>query len=259
MRYLVYLNLDVAAGAVVMAAYFCKLGGSCLPVAAAVALFCAIWATYTTDRLLDNQAAHAPPTQRHRFHRQHRHLLKYFIVAATAIGALCTAWLPAQQLVAGAALAAISVLYLLLVQWLPAFASAKELAVAAIYTAGVSLPVWSGQLLNKPVAFALVATFSCALLNLLLLSKVDAETEKQAGSLVQRLAPSKYSQLWWALFFFGAVATTMGTIVQGQLLVFAPMLLLLAYLWPHPQHLISHRHLADAVFLVPAILLPFQP
>lgn len=172
-------------------------------------LFACLWLVYTADRWLDARKTteFRPTSYRHRFAVRHqRGLLWVWAVVLLSSLALATRSLLPQEwrsclLVLGVVLG-----YTVLVQrsqlgthWFVR-SGAKQLAVAAIFTTGITLFIWPatlpGLLLSPGLAF-----FGVALLNLLVIT----EKESQQAPLRGRTAPPRVRR-WLA----GVVAAAFG-------------------------------------------------
>jgi hypothetical protein len=182
------LSLDAPMVAIAWALVFAKSASVELPGAEMAALGLVVWLIYTVDRLLDGQAARpesvatatlpdrdgafGPPLrQRHVFHRIHARS----VARATAVVAAFTATLVLTRIgdVVLRLAVPVGLILVLYMAWvhlgrgrvmarLP-----KEVAVGAVFAAGVALPTWSRidvrrwEFFPLAVLFAAVCTLNC--------------------------------------------------------------------------------------------------
>ena len=264
------LSLDVVLGAGVSTVFVAKFLVAPIPYSSLLALCVCVWLIYTADHLLDAYAlgrsvAH---TARHRYHqtRFKTIALAWGAVALLGIGILF--YLPGKLILYGSALAALVLLYAVLLKyttlrtWFP-----KEFATALFYTTGVFLPAitthgaplpWSASVLFFQYLFL-------ALANLLLFSWYEADIDRQDGhpSFVLSAGQPLTRVLIYgclaavgvsSVVLLGAVATTQVTaVMQGTLLIMTLILLALT-LWPayFRQHE-RYRLLGDGIFVLPLV------
>jgi hypothetical protein len=175
------LSMDAPMVAVAWALVFAKSAGVALPAAEVATLGLAVWLIYTVDRLLDGRtvstavtkdksgAFGSPLRQRHFFHRV---FARAIAIVAAGVAALTVAIvltrIGGEVLKLALPVGMILVLYMAWVHLgrgrilsrLP-----KEVAVGAIFAAGVALPVWSRLGARRWEFFLLAALFAavCAL------------------------------------------------------------------------------------------------
>ncbi len=264
------LSLDVVLGAGVSTVFVAKFLVAPIPYVSLLALCACVWLIYTADHLMDayqlgRSVAH---TVRHRYHqtRFKTIALAWGLVALLGVGILF--YLPSKLILYGSLLAALVLLYALLLKytalrtWFP-----KEIATALFYTTGVFLPAmasygaplpWSASVLFFQYSFL-------ALANLLLFSWFEADTDRQDGHPSFALSagrPLVRSLIYVCLIavgisslaFLGVVATSELTVaVQGTVLVMALVLLTLT-LWPsYFRAQERYRLLGDGIFVLPII------
>ncbi len=241
-----------------------------IPYSSLLALCVCVWLIYTADHLLDAYALgrNVAHTARHRYHqtRFKTIALAWGVVALLGIGILF--YLPGKLILYGSLLAALVLLYALLLKyttlrtWFP-----KEFATAFFYTTGVFLPAittygaplpWNASVLFFQYLFL-------ALANLLLFSWFEADIDRQDGHpsfalsvgrpLVRLLIYGCLAAIGASSVAFLSLVATSGVTVaaQGTLLVMTLILLALT-LWPayFRQHE-RYRLLGDGIFVLPII------
>lgn len=175
------LSIDVACGAACNSYFFAKAFNVPVSWLALLVLSLSVWILYTTDHLLDAwKMGENANTDRHLFHVRHFRVLST-ITCALIIADLILVWLlPGTMIRAGVILGLVAGVYFLLIQrihW------AKEFFAAALYTAGILVPVladWSIPLQNSlPLIFQF---YLAALLNLILFSWFDYDRDIRQGS-----------------------------------------------------------------------------
>jgi hypothetical protein len=171
------LSLDAPMVAIAWALVFAKSAGVALPGAEIASLGLVVWLIYTADRLLDGRpsaredagAFGSPLQQRHFFHRIHARGIACVAAGVAVFTAiLIPTQIDAQVLKLAVPVGLILVLYMAWVHLgrgrvlarLP-----KEVAVGAIFAAGVASPAWSRLGARRWEFFVLVALFAavCAL------------------------------------------------------------------------------------------------
>lgn len=174
------LSLDVAGGAIVCALFFSKLLSVTPYIQGMIALGLTVWVIYTADRLLDVRSlTNAAASERHKFHQQYQKPLWIVSITIGLIVVGLVFFLRPPVLLGGIYLSIVVAFYLLLQKYL----KGKEVFVAMLYTAGVMLPSWSVTSVNISMAHYLlvVQLFSVALINLLLFSWFEYESDLQDG------------------------------------------------------------------------------
>ncbi|MBL7861137.1 MAG: hypothetical protein JNJ65_08240 [Cyclobacteriaceae bacterium] len=253
------LSLDVAGGAVVVALYFSKVLQVEPRFQGILALGLAVWIIYTVDRLLDVRRMEMPAsTKRHRFHQQHHRTLWIITLLATGIVLSLIFFLRPPVLLYGFVLGTLVGIYLLIQNRLPW----KEIMVALLYTAGVLFPSSTVQVVTLSVdqVFAIFFTFLIALINLLLFSWFELESDQQDRrlSFVTRWGKRKAERILFTLF----LAT--GTMATGMFIVFRspmwiPLMIMIAILFIifyYPDYFRGddrYRLWGDSVFLLPML------
>lgn len=253
------VSLDVAGGAVVVALFLSKILQVEPRVQGMLTLGLAVWIIYTIDRLLDVKGMATPAsTKRHRFHQQHHRTLWIITLLATGILLSLIFFLRPPVLVYGFVLGTLVGIYLLIQNRLPW----KEMMVAVLYTAGVLFPSSSVQVetLSVDQVFAIFFTFLIALINLLLFSWFELESDQQdrRWSFVTRWGKRKTEKILFTLF------VTTGTLATGMFIAFlspmwVPLIIMVAILFIlfyYPDYFKGddrYRLWGDSVFLLPIL------
>lgn len=150
------LSLDAPLVAVAWQRYFTHVSWG-----ASVALFCAVWVVYITDRLLDaRRSPTVVSTFRHAFYKEHGFAAGLMLAFAGATGAVAAElWVPESTLVAGLGIALLAGAYLwLLPERLAVF---KHFVAAPIFALGVFV--------MHPPSVLQFAAFACLCLGNMLL------------------------------------------------------------------------------------------
>jgi hypothetical protein len=182
------LSLDAPMVAVAWALVFAKSASVELPGAEMAALGLVVWLIYTVDRLLDGQAAPAeslvtttlpdrdgafgpPLRQRHVFHRIHARSIAWVATGVAAFtGILIASQIGEIVLQLAMPVGLVLVLYMAWVHLGRGQVMArlpKEVAVGAVFAAGVALPAWSRLATRRweffllGILFAAVCTLNC--------------------------------------------------------------------------------------------------
>lgn len=182
--YFQILSLDVVTGAIASGGMAARILDVEMPAVWWWALPISVWVIYTLDHLLDayrlKEHAH---TQRHLFHYRH-----FTIISAiwSVLFLVCILWIPFQLpekiLWLGLGLGMFVLFHLGMVQWVGGKISwllQKELGVGLIYALGV----WGGPLVmagattDKIAVILFIQFFLIALINLMLFSLFDLETD----------------------------------------------------------------------------------
>ncbi|MBL7872811.1 MAG: hypothetical protein JNM78_14435 [Cyclobacteriaceae bacterium] len=252
------LSLDVAAGAVICALYFSKLLSVPPKIQGMLALGFVVWVIYTVDRLLDVRAMSNPAaSERHQFHQRYQKLLwtLSFLAALAAISIV--PFLRTPVLIGGIFISLLAGLYLLVQKQL----KAKEVFVAAIYTSGVLLTSFSVTSEVSYIECLLITQlFIVALINLLLFSWFEYDTDKQDGHSSFAIQVGKKTT-GKCLFGLGTINFLITLWIGTQTSWQAPFLFLLMTVvlififFFHTFFLVNARYrlVGDAVFFMPAI------
>lgn len=252
--------MDVVLGAIFFLAYLEKHYQTDLSWNVYLALATAIWLIYTTDHLLDARSLNAPTSDRHLFHKTYYNQLVFVAGLILCLGLVNVYFLEIEVIRNGAILSAVSVAYLVLV-YLIRKLWVKELVVALVYALGVFLGPWSMIAdLGYTDVLLLMQLVGIALLNLLIFSFYDRDTDRQDGfnSIVLRLGTntSKYVIIVLGLCL-GLSCFTLG-INQGvqKLYLLMVCVLMVVYLLPGFFSKSSfYRTVGDGVFYLPGLFL----
>ena len=140
------LSLDAPVVALVWQDFIARTYGIPLRLPARLVLGLTVWAIYLGDRLLDVRGpATGAEAARHRFSREHGRIAMSLLVCALAgdIAVTVAALRPAVLQAGLFALVAVAG-YLIVVPWSGVRRIPKELAVAALFTAGTFVTAWAG-------------------------------------------------------------------------------------------------------------------
>ena len=264
------LSLDVVLGAGVSTVFVAKFLVAPISYASLLALCVCVWLIYTADHLLDAYALgrNVAHTARHRYHqtRFKTIALAWGTVALFGIGILF--YLPGKLLLYGSMLAALVLLYAVLIKyttlrtWFP-----KEFATALFYTTGVFLPALTTYSAPLPWSASVLffQYFFLALANLLLFSWFEADTDRQDGHpsfalsvgrpLVRLLIYGCLAAVGISSVVFLSVVATLEVTVAAQGTVLVMTLVLLALtLWPaYFRRHERYRLLGDGIFVLPIV------
>jgi hypothetical protein len=165
------LSLDAPTVATLWTWFVARCTRTALAPAVLVAMFLAVWLLYATDRLLDTRRAARPTREsleaRHLFHQLHRraYTRAVLLVSVTLVPLIIA--LPRLELFRYLGLAALLVLWFVLIHTLSKTrpqALPKELALGPFFAAAVFIPSWSTlslPLLFAGIFFALLCTQNC--------------------------------------------------------------------------------------------------
>lgn len=259
-------SLEVALGAVAMSLALSRALEVKVPPVVYVSLFCAVWFIYLLDRLFDAKKIAQPAANpRHRFYQRFHAELTTLLIASGLAGLVTLPLLPVSVLTTGAILMGLCMLYLLWV-YLSGKPFPKELVVAMLYAAGVSLGPLSvswhemipgGLLLVLPV-------FCLALINLLLFSKADekydlADGQLSSVSVLSELQLNRVLLLLFSLLIAALFLVYRFCEAPDARLYFLLMLVMATVLWllhirrasfADPQWF---RWIGDGIFLLPLL------
>lgn len=178
-QFLNILSLDVAAGAVICAAFFARIFEVTILFYGLLSLGLTVWIIYTADHLLDAyKTQKIASTNRHRFHQKYfKILLIIVLVAALADGAQLF-YIRRSVFIGGLLLACIVVIYFIVQRRLKFL---KEIFGAVLYTGGVLLiPVsLKDEALTVPQVIFIGQLFLTAITNLFLFSWFDQAPDER--------------------------------------------------------------------------------
>ena len=199
-RWFTWLSGDVVIGAIAGMLFFSKVLRTEIAWEVYGLLGMAVWCIYTADHLLDSRKISLdPPLDRHQVHRVYGKSLRYML---GGIGTLGLIWAVSifgwkvELLIGGVLGIGILGLMLLIRMLGKKLIWLKELSTAVFYVIGISWYSWfqmeAIDFRWEPVSITLIYIL-LAYLNLLMLSSLDADKDKQAGfeSLATVLTPLK--------------------------------------------------------------------
>ncbi len=180
------LSLDISISVLGSAALAQRVFEAQMSFAWWIVLPLSVWSIYTADHLLDaRKSGGASNNARHEFHYRHFKVLAWLtILCAAAATGLAFVFLRDLIFSAGALVAALSLMHLVLAFW-GKVRFGKELSVGLIYTCGVWFAPWlnsraeAGSLEYVIVTLFLVAAW----LNLFMNSVVEFRADKKDGLL----------------------------------------------------------------------------
>lgn len=172
------LSADVAVGAVISALFFARLFAVNILPYGLCALGLTVWIIYTADHLNDAKSIRGvASSERHQFHQRHFKLIFVCMLLAIVADAVLIFFIRRAVLSWGIVLALVVFIYLIKQHQLKAF---KEFFVAFLYTCGILVPSLSLTTLplDKYHLIPISQFFIIALINLLVFSSFDKETDK---------------------------------------------------------------------------------
>jgi hypothetical protein len=210
------LSLDAPMVAGAWGWLFARASGVSLSVSVTGVLMLAVWTIYTWDRLLDdwNVAEDKTSPARHEFCRRHRVALVALAATASAVIVYVAKYrLLAGEVRAGMWLGALVVCYMAGIHAGRRTAGApvpKELAVGAIFAAGVALPCWSrGAGTSWAILLSWVLFAALCSLNCLLIETWESRGRDAAGGTGQALfvwVERRSQAVAWCLALVGCAA-----------------------------------------------------
>lgn len=265
-KYISYLSIDVAIGAIISSAFIGSLLKVEVPILVYVTLGLVVWSIYTFDHLIDAKKSRARSRlPRHHFHLTHFKQLAVLLLVALSAVLICIFYLPPKVILIGSALGLIVVLYFLsinLLHWRNIYH--KELTVAFVYYSGVLVgPLSSLNFRIDPSNwFYLFGYFILILLNLLIFSKYDQKADRSNDfpSLFRVIKKPFTSNLIYLLMllFSAGLVFELSKSVSTTSIVLLSMFSILCFI-----HFYSHtnicrayyRYLGDGIFILPVIYL----
>lgn len=267
LRYIRFLSLDIAFGAVVLSIVIAKFIGIEMPLSISLCLGIAIWIIYTLDHLIDAFKSDKPPTiERHLFHRQHFRLLIGALILSLVAGAYIVLSLPVITFMYGITLTMLVLVYFGIIYVFKQF-YLKEVFVAAVYALGVFVgPVSlnNGQILPT-IAMLFLQTFLLALINLILFSSFEYDQDKKDknSSIVLKLGQERISQLLKILFSVLLIIQLYSIVDFGfeiKMMVFNLLFISMTFvLWilqKWPSFFTAnerYRTIGDGIFFIPGL------
>ncbi len=264
------LSLDVVLGAVICHLIFWKLPSGNVEINwfSVVVLSLVVWSIYVADRLFDNQKDYQQATERHVFHAENKVILTRLVVGCVVIAGVLVFFLPTSIIQFGILVASLTAIYL----WLTSkssqksfFQLLKEPITALVYTAAVfGVAVVDKKEVGITTCgigfFFLLISFQ----NLLLFSLFEYKNSAEAYSLASHWGMDFSEKMIQNIFLGIAV---LGIVLQffaenrfEKRMIFIEILMA-AVLWQISQYSEvfeqknRYRWVADAVFLLPVVLL----
>jgi hypothetical protein len=269
-KYIRLLSLDVATGACICAGFFARYTGLQISLSLYLALFMTVFLIYTVDHLLDAfSVGKNANIERHLWHHENAHSLWPLCVVISGSLAILTFSLPAEIIKYGMHLAGLVIIYFVISQTkkikkiIP-----KEAIIAALYSAGVFLPIYALQTYFSIELMCLAFLFFLlSYANLIIISLIEFESDKSQNmvSIATQFGKKTTSLIIHAVFLGMLVVLTVSVILfqnVGNFIDYAEVLLLMGALmylvyWKR-QYLIPeelYRVLGDTVFLLPAFFM----
>lgn len=257
------LSLDVTTGAVVSSLFICKCFGVEATFEMMLGLAIAIWLIYTIDHLRDaskNQGEMINP--RHLFHQKYMNPIVGTATVVFVTGAVNALQLPANTILAGLILGALTGLYFIYLHFSREHRF-KELFAAVIYTGGIfAAPLSLINTWNWSYLMIFISFFLLVAANLVLFPLYEAEMDSRQGlksialnrgkrntvRLVAMLLCLNLASLLLLIFVFTVPANAPFVFVAMNGIL---LLLLIKMDWFEPHQL--YRWLGDGIFLIPAL------
>jgi L-asparagine transporter-like permease len=251
------LSIDVSLGAISGALLFASLCQVSVNLAALIALSFTVWIIYTTDHLLDVRHLKAKAAaDRHRFHQRYFKLLAYCVLLFTLADLMMIFFMPLKTIWYGAALAFVVSVYILLRNKLSA---AKEFCVAALYVAGIIIPVISIADFSFNEWLTALSYFLIAFINLALFSYMETESDfkDHHNSVSTKLGKQNTARVLALSFIFAVIAECFlyqktGDLLLLSIMAFMTLILFIIFAYQNSFRLNNwYRIAGDAVFLLP--------
>ncbi len=266
------LSLDVVLGSMGGMLFFSDLLEVKVSASVYFLLGMAVWSIYTLDHLLDARSTLGKPqTRRHQIHQKYFWILLPFVVSSILIGSVLV--LSASELkflqIPGIVLGTGTVVWMGILKLTgPKVSWLKEISTALIYVAGISLAPFANtdfELVDKNFFLFVCIYFLTALVNLLMLSYLDAvEDQKDGfGSVLVLISKNRLKKLIVTIGMFGIVllvilviflpsfyhihSVILGLIIGYHLILF----------FSQNQNKDQVRIKSEALFLLPFLLLLF--
>ena len=253
-----HTNLDICIGAVINALALASIFGASLSYYSLILLFNTVWIIYTMDRIIDSRRYVSGLQDRHRFHHKHRKKLLTIAALLSLVNGYFLIYIDETILLYGSALAAMIVIYLVLI-WrrlnIP-----KEVIIAIFYTIGVFLPSLGQLKITGAEMVVLVQHSSLAFANLILISWFEQNSDRSMGykNLAARMG-SAYSTIFYSLIGINIILGILSTRIYLEIqLVFALMWIVLVVVGRLRTYFQVHDRYgkwADACFYLPALVL----
>lgn len=265
MRFLHWVNLDTAIGAVVTSLFIAKYLGSDIPHVASITLLLAVLAIYNFDHLMDaRRVSSIARSARHRFYQQNQRFLSiYQLILMLAL--ITIIWyLPAEILRAGLVLALLTGIYFILLFFVfPNKFMLKEIIIASVYAMALFLaPIYSasGITADNWLVFWLQILLM-AVANTLIFAWYDHEIDIAEGhtSLARNLGKSIVYRVVVAILIIILSISVFqvwsgAEILQQGIIMLMALVLYFSLLASRPLAKNDrYRIIGDAVFIIPVI------
>ncbi|MCH6199685.1 hypothetical protein MMU07_08845 [Aquiflexum sp. LQ15W] len=272
MYYFNLLSLDVVFGAMAGMLFFSDLLEVKISEPVYILLGMAVWSIYTWDHLMDAQSALGKPqSPRHQFHQKYFRVLLPLVFSCILVGILLFFSLGEMEFIQthGILLGTFTVVWMGFLKiagtklsWL------KEISTALIYVLGVSLAPFASldmELVDNFSYLFIFIYFLAALVNLLILSYLDAEVDQKDGfgSVLVLIPKTGLKNLILLLGMTGiGILLVLGVILPSFYHVHSVILgLIIGYhlilFFSKNQTKDQVRKKSEALFLLPFLLLLF--
>lgn len=267
LRYLHWINLDTAVGAVVTSLFIAKSLDTEIPDVAALTLFLAVLSIYNFDHLMDARRLPTKArTTRHRFYQQHLRSLSIYQLILM-LGLITIIWyLPNDILRAGLVLSLVTGIYFVLLFFVyPGKFMLKEIMIALVYSLALFLaPLYSdaARAVDNNWLIFWLQIFLMAVSNTLIFAWYDHQIDLAEGhtSLANNLGKNIVYKLVLSLIGLSALLIVYQLLTAGevarQLILLAMTMVLLYSLMAHKKLRKNDRYrvLGDAVFMIPILI-----
>ncbi|HSJ66546.1 MAG TPA: hypothetical protein VK921_02675 [Anditalea sp.] len=270
LNYIQWLSIDVALGACAGLYFFAHLLGVHLHWLFYLLMAMAVWSIYTLDHLLDAyQVKGTASTDRHRIHQFYSKHLTIVLALIITVGLLLGFYLLQISVISLSVLILASLILsnlILLKYYIKSLSILKEFNTALFYTIGIMMVPYLIHMdlgVHRGFWYLGLGYFSIAWMNLLLLSLMDADTDRADGfnSIVTAIGERKVEKiLFWLLIFTILYLFLLFWILFSFYYIYIILLMIiciihgLAILDPALDHVKTRRTL-EATFMVPWALL----
>ena len=256
------LSLDVVLGTMICAAVFWQLplGNSKINIASILLLGSSTWIIYILDRIIDNKQSYAIISHRHLFHQQFKKPLLVFSLILLLINILLLFYIPKKILYRGIILLGCVLVYFIFL-YLQKIKYSKEFFTALFYTWAV---VGIQSDLTKENLVLVFHFGIIALLNLLLFSYFEVlqmVDNKNICSFFGKKRSKQFIDYFFIISFLGLFSsifylqnTYQKHVLYLEFLMQFILLILFAFA-PFFKNNTHYRWLADAIFILPIVLL----
>jgi len=267
-----WLSIDVVLGAMAGMLFFARLLRVTIFWEAYALLGMAVWCIYTADHLLDSRKLPFGLSEdRHKFHRNHFKALVISLLIVGSIGlyGAIEYFGFKSELFLGAGLGILILGIMLIIRkfvaknvWL------KELSSAVFYVVGIAWLPWYqvDPIEYNWTAFTLTIVYmGLAYLNLMMLSSLDSEKDKEYGfnSISTILSPNKHVRIIRQLAILLIIISTLSLVFLNSLQrIFPAILLIMLFIhylsfFNSKLNSVQIRMRTEAAFMIPGILLLF--